>query len=68
MKSRYFFTALAVLILTTAQLAVGTALDDYVAAPDANYNYNVVKTVPGPGYRNRGAARTRWTERSGSTG
>ena len=50
MKSRYFFIALFVLILTTAQFAVGTPLDDYVAAPDASYSYNVTKTVPGPGY------------------
>ena len=50
MKSRYCFTALAVLILSLAQLAIGTPLDDYVAAPDAHYSYKVVKTVPGPGY------------------
>ncbi len=50
MKSRYFFTTLAIIILTAPQLAVGTALDDYVAAPDASYSYSVVKTVPGPGY------------------
>ena len=50
MKSRYCFTALAVLILSLAQLAIGTPLDDYVTAPDADYSYKVVKTVPGPGY------------------
>ena len=50
MKSRCCFTALAVLILSLAQLAIGTPLDDYVAAPDAHYSYKVVKTVPGPGY------------------
>ncbi|MEJ2702011.1 MAG: PhoPQ-activated pathogenicity-related family protein [Sedimentisphaerales bacterium] len=50
MKSRYFFTTLAVLILTATQFAAGTALDDYVAAPDASYSYHVAKTIPGPGY------------------
>jgi PhoPQ-activated pathogenicity-related protein len=50
MKSRYCITALAVLTLTIASLTVGTPLDDYVAAPDPSYSYNVVKTVPGPGY------------------
>ncbi|MBN2316321.1 MAG: PhoPQ-activated pathogenicity-related family protein [Sedimentisphaerales bacterium] len=50
MKSRYYFTSLAVLILSVTQLATGTALDDYVAAPDPSYDYNVVKTLPGPGY------------------
>ena len=50
MKSRYYLTILAVLLLTTAQFALGTPLDDYVAAPDASYSYNVLKTVTGPGY------------------
>jgi len=50
MKSRRFFKFLAVLILSTACLALGTPLDDYVAAPDASYRYDVVKTVKGPGY------------------
>ncbi|MHC4557186.1 MAG: PhoPQ-activated pathogenicity-related family protein [Planctomycetota bacterium] len=50
MKPRYYFTILAVLVLTTAQLAFGTPLDDYVAAPDANYSFNVINTVPGLGY------------------
>ncbi len=50
MKSRYALTVLVVLILATAPLAVGTPLDDYVAAPDANYRYSVVNTVTGPGY------------------
>ena len=49
MKSRYYFTILAVLILSAA-LATGTPLDDYVAAPDDSYSYSVVKTVTGPGY------------------
>jgi len=50
MKLRYYVTTLALLILTTAQLAVGTPLDDYVAAPDPSYRHDLVKTVPGPGY------------------
>ena len=50
MKSRHFFTILTALILCAAHLAVGTPLDDYVSMPDASYSYNVVKTVPGPGY------------------
>ena len=50
MKSRRFFRVLAVLVLSTASLALGTPLDDYVAAPDASYRYDVVKTVKGPGY------------------
>src|SRR5205814_1310652 len=27
-----------------------TALDKYVAAPDANYSYHLVNTIPGPGH------------------
>ncbi len=33
MKSHYYFTILAVLVLAAAQLASGTPLDDYIAAP-----------------------------------
>ncbi len=50
MKSRHYIAALVVFILSVIQFASGTPLDDYIAAPDANYSYNVVKTVPGPGY------------------
>ena len=50
MKSHYYFTILAVLVLGIAQLASGTPLDDYIAAPDDSYTYSVVKTVPGPGF------------------
>ena len=50
MKSHYCFTILAVLVLAAAQLASGTPLDDYIAAPDDSYTYSVVKTVPGPGF------------------
>ncbi|UCC98391.1 MAG: PhoPQ-activated pathogenicity-related family protein [Phycisphaerales bacterium] len=50
MKSRCIFTVLFALILAVASPALATPLDDYVAAPDANYRYEVVKTVNGPGY------------------
>ncbi|MHC4495501.1 MAG: PhoPQ-activated protein PqaA family protein, partial [Planctomycetota bacterium] len=50
MKSRHSLTIPAVLLFTTAQLAVGTPLDDYVAAPDSSYRYSVVKTVEGTGF------------------
>jgi len=50
MKSRYYCTFLAVLVLAAAQLASGTPLDDYVAKADDSYTYSVVKTDVGPGY------------------
>ena len=50
MKPYRQFAILAVLVPFAAQLAFGTALDDYVAAPDENYKYSVVKTITGPGY------------------
>jgi PhoPQ-activated pathogenicity-related protein len=50
MKPRYYCTFIAVLFLAAAQLASGTPLDDYVAAPDDSYAYSVVKTADGPGY------------------
>ncbi|UCE47383.1 MAG: PhoPQ-activated pathogenicity-related family protein [Phycisphaerales bacterium] len=50
MKSRCFSTALAALVLGAAALAIGTPLDDYVAAPDSSYRYSVLDTVSGPGY------------------
>ena len=50
MKSRHCLAILAVLVLTAAVPAVGTPLDDYVAAPDSSYRYSVVKTVSGTGY------------------
>ena len=50
MKSHYRFTILAVFVLAAAQFALATPLDDYVAKPDANYTYSLVKTVDGPGY------------------
>jgi len=39
-----------VLVLVAAQFAVGTPLDDYIKAPDANYRYSVVNTIAGAGY------------------
>jgi len=50
MKSRNYSTILAVLVLTAAQFALGTPLDDYIAKPDESYTYSVVKTDAGPGY------------------
>ena len=50
MKSHNRLATFAVLVLTTAQLAFGTPLDDYVAAPDASYRYSLVKTITRPGY------------------
>jgi PhoPQ-activated pathogenicity-related protein len=49
MKSYKYLTILAV-VLTAAQFALGTPLDDYVAKPDSSYTYSLVKTIPGPGY------------------
>ncbi len=50
MKSHNRLATLAVLVLAMAQLAFGTPLDDYVAAPDASYRYSLVKTITRPGY------------------
>ncbi len=50
MKSNFYLVTLAVLVLITPQLAFGTALDDYVAAHDANYRYSLVNTIEGEGY------------------
>ena len=50
MRSRHCLTILAVLAFAAAPLAVGTPLDDYVAAPNSSYSYSVVKTVSGTGY------------------
>lgn len=50
MRSRYYLTVLVAFVLCAAQFAVGTPLDDYVAAPDASYSYTVLNTVTGPGY------------------
>jgi len=50
MKSYNRLATLIVLIVSTAQLALGTPLDDYVAAPDASYRYSLVQTITGMGY------------------
>ena len=50
MKSYKYPSILIVLVLAAAQLASGTPLDDYVAAPDSSYTYSVIKTVSGMGY------------------
>ncbi len=50
MKSRHYLIILATLVLGITPLAVGTPLDDYVAAPDSNYRYDVLHTVTGPGF------------------
>ncbi len=49
-ENRFKLAGLAVLIFTLVQVASGTALDDYVAAPDANYSYSLVDTIAGGGY------------------
>ncbi len=41
---------MAVGVLVGGRSAYGTALDDYVAAPDANYTYSLARTVSGTGY------------------
>ncbi len=42
---------LILLALTVLPLMAGeTALDRYVNAPDPNYKFEVVRTIPGPGY------------------
>jgi PhoPQ-activated pathogenicity-related protein len=51
MKTRYHFTIAIVFVLATAHLVFATPLDDYVAAPDANYRYSLSKTIEGKGYK-----------------
>ncbi|MBN2136879.1 MAG: PhoPQ-activated pathogenicity-related family protein [Sedimentisphaerales bacterium] len=43
------FAVAILLIGGFTQVAAGTALDDYVAAPDSSYKYEVVKTIEGAG-------------------
>lgn len=50
MKPRKYLAISIVLTLSAAPLAVGTPLDDYVAAPDSSYRYSVLDTATGPGY------------------
>jgi PhoPQ-activated pathogenicity-related protein len=42
--------ALCVLLGGAPGRALATALDDYVAAPDANYTYSLARTITGSGY------------------
>ena len=49
-ENRFKLADLAVLVFTLVQVASGTALDDYVAAPDSNYTYHLESIIPGIGY------------------
>jgi len=49
MKRRIVLAVLSVVLLLGAALSLATPLDDYVAAPDSNYSYKVLKTVEVPG-------------------
>ena len=51
MKTHNQLAILALLVIITTQPAFGTPLDDYVAAPDANYKFSVAKTITGTGYK-----------------
>jgi len=50
MKSYNKFAILVVLVFAVAQFALATPLDDYVAAPDANYRYSLENTIKGDGF------------------
>ncbi|HLB74240.1 MAG TPA: PhoPQ-activated pathogenicity-related family protein [Sedimentisphaerales bacterium] len=50
MRKQIRFAIIAVLVFGVAQVVFATALDDYVAKPDASYKYTVVKTIEGVGY------------------
>ena len=50
MKSHHCLTVLAALAFVGMPLTFATPLDDYVAAPDSSYRYDVLNTVTGPGY------------------
>jgi PhoPQ-activated pathogenicity-related protein len=49
MKRRIVLAVLSVAILLSAQLSLATPLDDYIAAPDSNYHYNVLRTIKAAG-------------------
>ncbi len=49
MKRRILLALLIATILLSAQLSLATPLDDYVAAPDSNYHYNVLRTIKAAG-------------------
>ena len=50
MKVRLRLAALLLLMLSTAAFAQETALDRYIAKPDPNYSWKLMKTLPGEGY------------------
>jgi len=51
MRMQKRFLIVVVLVLAVAQLVFATALDDYVAAPDASYKYTVEKIIEAAGYK-----------------
>src|SRR4030042_454842 len=51
MRMQKRFLIVVVLVLAVAQLVFATALDDYVAAPDASYKYSVEKVIEAAGYK-----------------
>jgi PhoPQ-activated pathogenicity-related protein len=52
MKARLVLRSLLICAVATVRVLAGhqTALDRYVAAPDTNYSYRLVNTIPGEGY------------------
>ena len=50
MKKHSLLAASFFVLVTMASFVLGTALDDYVAAPDANYRYSLKKTIEGDCY------------------
>ena len=46
-----FFSAVlaSVLFLSSSKASDRTALDEYIAKPDSNYSFKLVKTMPGEG-------------------
>ncbi len=51
MRLRDRLVAVFVLLCVNALPASGTALDDYVNKPDASYQYEVARTLDGPGWK-----------------
>jgi PhoPQ-activated pathogenicity-related protein len=50
LRAVLLLSVFGLVIVVGARPAVGTALDDYVAAPDPSYSYNLVRTITGSGY------------------
>ncbi|HQH53262.1 MAG TPA: PhoPQ-activated protein PqaA family protein [Candidatus Hydrogenedentes bacterium] len=50
MKELYLLMSITALIASTAAPALAGPLEDYVNAPDPNYQYALAHTNPGPGY------------------